>query len=82
MIGRIHQLFLLAMHEGKTTSGAPDINVLAEFAWTTLLVQGQRMLRDGKPMETREDNIAELRTQATEFVAKRLPTLRHLQLLD
>ena len=82
MLGRMHQLFVLAMQEGKTPVAAPDIGVLAEFAWAALLAQGQRMLRDGKPMESPQDNIAELHKQATEFVAKRLPTLRHLQLLD
>ena len=82
MLGRMHQLFLLAMQEGKTPSSAPDIAVLAEFAWTVLQAQGQCMLRDGKPMESPQDNMAELRAQAAEFVAKRLPTLRQLQLLD
>lgn len=82
MIGRIHQLFLLAMHEGKTPATAPDVGVLAEFAWAALLAQGQRMLRDGKPMESPQDNMAELRTQAAEFIVKRLPILRHLQILN
>ncbi len=82
MLGRIQLLCLLAMQEGKTPLNAPDIDVLAGFAWDTLLAQGQRMLRDGKPMESVHDNMAELRTQAAEFVTRRLPTLHHLQLVQ
>ena len=78
----VHQLFLLAMQEGNTPAAAPDIGVLIEFAWTALPAQGQRILRDGKPIESPQDNIAELSTQAVDFITKRLPTLRHLRLLD
>nr|WP_315490936.1 methyltransferase regulatory domain-containing protein [uncultured Rhodoferax sp.] len=77
-LSRFQQLFLLAMLEGKTPKEAPEPAVLAGFAWTALMAQGQRLLKDGKPMDVAQDNIDELTLQATEFVTKRLPVLRRL----
>jgi hypothetical protein len=46
-VPRFFQLFLLARSQGRKT---PD--ELAQFAWDLLNAQGQRMLKDGKPLET------------------------------
>ena len=43
-------------------------------------MQGQRLLKEGKTLETAEANLAELTTQATEFADKRLPILKALQI--
>jgi hypothetical protein len=70
---RIQQLFLLALGEGRKT---PE--EWAKHAWAILSAQGHRLRKDDKPLETMEDNIAELLRQANEFETKRLPVLRAL----
>jgi hypothetical protein len=53
---------------------------LAQFAWDLLAAQNQRLVKDGKPLETPEDNLAELARDAREFVDQSLPVLRALQI--
>ena len=60
---RFHQLFLLALRQGRES--ADD---LARFAWDMLAAQGQRMVKDNKPLETEADNLTELAAQAREFI--------------
>jgi hypothetical protein len=73
--GRFHQLFLLALRQG--TKGADE---LAQFAWDILASQGQRVAKDNKALETPEENLAELATQAGDFLEKRLPLFRKFQI--
>ena len=73
--GRFNQLFLLALRQGPKSA-----DELARFAWGILESQGQRMLKDNKALETPEENLAELSFQAREFLDKRLPLLRKLQI--
>jgi SAM-dependent methyltransferase len=73
--GRFHQLFLLGLRQGR--QGADD---LARFAWEILGMQGERVVKDNKPLDTEADNLTELASQAREFLDKRLPTLRKLQI--
>ncbi|MDP3013793.1 MAG: hypothetical protein Q8M92_06080 [Candidatus Subteraquimicrobiales bacterium] len=40
--------------------------------------QGQRIVKEGKTLETTEDNLAELADQAQAFAEKQLPVLRAL----
>ena len=42
-------------------------------------MQGQRMVKDNKPLDSDADNLTELAAQAREFINKRLPMLRKLQ---
>jgi SAM-dependent methyltransferase len=74
-VARFCQLFLLALDQGRKT---PD--EWADFVWQVLQQQGQMIMKDGKPLATPEDNIAELREQAAAFQAKQLPVLRQLQI--
>lgn len=55
VVSRVQQLFLLAKQSGRKT---PD--EWARFAWDLLSVQGQRILKDGKALETPEENLEEL----------------------
>jgi SAM-dependent methyltransferase len=73
--GRFHQLFLLGLRHGR--QGPDD---LARFAWELLALQGQRVVKDDKPLDTEADNLTELAAQAREFIDKRLPALRNLQI--
>jgi hypothetical protein len=41
--------------------------------------QGQKLVKDGKVLETTEDNLAELLTQIETFTKDNLPVLKALQ---
>lgn len=73
-VPRPYQLFLLARQEGRQTT-----DEMAQFAWDVLSAQGQRVAKDGKTLESPEENLGELARQAGEFVDKRLPVLKALQ---
>jgi hypothetical protein len=69
-LGRFDQLFLLAHMKGDADPGG--------FAWSVLEAQGQRIVKDGRALESAEDNRAELRARAEAFHAGRLGVLRSL----
>ena len=75
-VGRVPQLFLLALQQGKKKPAE-----WAQAAWDVLAQQGQRLVKDGAALDTPEDNLAELRRQAAEFEAKQLPVLRALKVV-
>ena len=54
---------------------------LARFVWDILAAQGQKIVKDGAPLESAEDNIAELTIQAQTFADKQLPILKALQVV-
>jgi hypothetical protein len=74
--GRMPQLFLLAMKEGHKQPAD-----WARYAWGILAMQNQRLLKDGKALETAEENLADLTAQAEVFAAKQLPILKALQIV-
>jgi SAM-dependent methyltransferase len=74
-VNRIVQLFLLARMQGKKTA-----KEWAQFTWQILQAQGQRLLKDGAPLQSPEENIAEIERQASEFERLRLPVLVALQI--
>ncbi|HCI15031.1 MAG TPA: hypothetical protein DFK12_14100 [Gallionellaceae bacterium] len=49
VVGRIQQLFLLAMGQGKKQPAE-----WAQFVWQILSAQGQKLVKDGKTLETEE----------------------------
>ena len=76
LANRIEQLFILAISENKN-----KINEWVDSTWKILSEQNQRVLKDGKPMESVEENLNELKRLALEFSAKRLPILKQLQII-
>jgi SAM-dependent methyltransferase len=72
-VGRFGQLFLLAAGQGQRTAAE-----WAASAWQVLASQGQKVIKDGQPLMTPEENLAELTRMAGEFAEKGLPTLRAL----
>lgn len=74
-VPRFQQLFLLAKQQGYKQP-----QDWASFVWNILAIQNQRLIKDGKTLESAEENLAELTTQATEFAEKRLPILKALQI--
>lgn len=71
---RFQQIFLMARELGKSTP-----QDWAQFAWQHLDAQGQRLIKDGKTLETPEENLHELNAQAVDL-ADKLPILKALQL--
>jgi hypothetical protein len=52
----------------------------AQFVWAILSAQGQLLVKEGKALESAEDNLAELTAQAQTFADKQLPILKALQI--
>lgn len=74
-LDRFEQLFLLARSEGKETPAD-----WANLAWRILAPQGQRLQKDGRVLETAEENLSVLRARANVFAARRLPLCETLGL--
>jgi SAM-dependent methyltransferase len=74
-VGRFQQMFLLALAQGKKQ----PID-WAQYAWQVLAAQGQKLVNEGRTLESSEENVAELTTQATAFATKQLPVLKALQI--
>jgi hypothetical protein len=72
-VGRVQQLFLLAASQGKTQPAE-----WAAYAWQIISAQGQRLMKDGKPLETVDGNVTELNAMAQTFADKQLPILKNL----
>jgi hypothetical protein len=70
---RTQQLFLLALEQG-----AKSPTDQAAFVWKLLSVQGQRLLKNQKLLETPQENLAELTRQSIEFAEKHLATFKVL----
>ncbi len=75
-VPRFVQLFAMAISHGKKQP--PD---WAQFTWSILAAQGQKILKAGATLETAEENIAELTAQADAFATKQLPVLKALQII-
>ncbi|HEV8036589.1 class I SAM-dependent methyltransferase [Yoonia sp.] len=69
-VDRFQQLFLLARAQKESDP--------ATFVWNILKAQDQRLIRDGKPLDSPDDNIAELKERLSVFDEKRLPVLKQL----
>jgi hypothetical protein len=74
-VSRFQQLFLLARSQGRKQPAD-----WAQFALQVLAAQGQRLIKDGKTLQSTEENVAELTLQANEFAQKRLPVLKALEI--
>jgi SAM-dependent methyltransferase len=58
----------------------PKITVqqAAKFGWSIMERTGQRLLKDGKPLHSEEENMPELEAQLTEFFTNKLPVWKQL----
>ncbi|AWL06110.1 methyltransferase [Massilia oculi] len=72
-VTRLEQLFMLARDSGLTQPGE-----WARFAADLLEAQNQRVLVEGKPVESLEQQLDELRKQAVNFSELRLDLLKGL----
>lgn len=71
---RFQQLFLFAIKQGLDQPAE-----WVQFVSQILASQGQKIIKEGKLIETEDNQLAELTAQANEFVLKRLPILKALQ---
>jgi hypothetical protein len=76
VVNRFQQLFLLSMSHGKKQ---PED--WAKEVWSALSSQNQRLLKEGKTLNSAEDNLKELTRQAKEFSDKRLSILKALEVV-
>ena len=70
----LEQVLLIALRE----LGSDSIAALRDLTWARLKAQNKRLLRDGKPLESEADNIAEVEWRVGRFLDRRLPLLRRL----
>lgn len=75
MVDNFQQLCLLAIQEGK-----PQPADWALLAWQHISASGQKIIKEGKVIESAEESLAELTAQAHTFAAKQLPILKALQI--
>jgi hypothetical protein len=76
VVNRFQQFFLLAMRNGNKQP-----QEWAREVWSVLTTQNQLLLKEGKTLESAEDNIQELVSQANDFARKRLPILKALEIV-
>jgi len=74
-VNRFQQLFLVSIAQDKTQPAE-----WAQYVWQILVGQGQKLLKEGKALDTAEENLSELTTQAQTFALKQLPILKALQI--
>jgi hypothetical protein len=75
-VNRFQQLFLLGQCRGHLRPAD-----WARFTWDFLAADGQSVLKDGKPLASAEENLAELAAQAASFNEARMPILRALAIV-
>jgi hypothetical protein len=77
VVTRVEQLFLLARE-----AGIAEPAEWARFALDLFAQQGEKVLRAGQPIESPDEQLAELVRQAHTFHEFRLPLLKALRLAD
>lgn len=75
-VSRFHQLFAMALSQGRKTP-----RDWAQSTWEILSLRSQKLVKDGKTLESAEDNLAELLRQAEDFAAQTLPVLQGLRVI-
>ncbi len=70
-------LFVLALSEGKVGAAA-----LASYVWDFLDGIGERLVKEGKKLESKDENLKEIRTSASRFLKHGRPLLEALQIID
>ena len=75
-VGQIEQLFTAC-----SKHGAQDPEAWADEVWGIVNSQGQKLLKDGVPLETDGDNLSELKRRAETFFQDRVPIMKALKIL-
>lgn len=77
VVNRIEQLFLLALSEGNK-----ELSQMAASTWNFLKLSGERVIKDGAPLYTDDENLSELQIQAGAFIEKRLTRMKALRIVN
>lgn len=72
-VPRVTQFFVMAYANGRR-----DVQDTAGFAFERLMALGERVMKDGKAIEKREDNFTEILVRAEVFHTTTLPLLQRL----
>ena len=56
-----------------------DAEGIAKFAWDILEPQGQKIIKEGKPLESPRENLDELTELTKKFLEKKWPILHILK---
>lgn len=75
-VPRFHQIFLFSILQGKEKS-----EEWVRDGWSALELQNRVLLKDGKKLESKEDNLKELGEMADNFKTKWLPLYKALHLI-
>lgn len=75
-VSRIQQLMILAIQKNAKTA-----EELAQFVWDIYSSQGETVSQYGRRLTTAEDNLAELKQQADDFLQRDLPKFQGLKLV-
>ena len=76
-VSRFEILFIKALNEGYC-----DKETIAKFVWAELVDENERLLKDGKPLISVEENLEELEMQATKFMEEEQDTLVALGIVN
>jgi hypothetical protein len=76
VVDRIHASFILSYLDGIR-----DKRALARRAWKALENAGQRVVKDGKPLATEQENLADLEPKAAKFLRDGEATREGIELL-
>jgi hypothetical protein len=74
-VNRFQQLFLVSIAQGKKQPAD-----WAQYVWQVIAAQGQKLVKEGKTLDTTEENLSELTTQSQAFAEKQLPILKALHI--
>lgn len=77
LVERVEMLFLAARQAQLQTQ-----TEWIDFAWKVLESNKQVLLKDGKTLDTMQENLAELEELALKFVSKKLPILKMLKVTN
>ncbi|MGZ5266795.1 MAG: class I SAM-dependent methyltransferase [Caldimonas sp.] len=73
-VAHAEQLVLLAVRE----LGSDSLAAVRDAVWAQLKGQNRRLLKEGRPLESDADNLAEMERRVGQFLTHRLPLLRRL----
>lgn len=76
-LDRVQQLFVLSMKDGSK-----DASALAAGVWNLLSAQGQRLVDEGQPLQSEEENLNFLMKRATKFLADQVGLFKALQIMQ
>lgn len=76
-VGRVEQLFLLAILQGAKNSAE-----ISNFVWSIFKLSTTKLLKDGVVIETEDGNRAHLTELTLEFLQSRLVVLERLGIID